>query len=66
MTDAHTPEAQATRPILIKRYARARLYDTAAAQYTTVDELRNWSARGVGFSVLDTETGDDVTQVLLA
>ncbi|MGO8799387.1 MAG: polyhydroxyalkanoate synthesis regulator DNA-binding domain-containing protein [Roseiarcus sp.] len=53
-------------PILIKRYARARLYDAARRRYVSVDELRRWRRNGVSFIVLDVETGADVTRVLLA
>lgn len=51
---------------LIKRYGRCRLYDTEAARYVTVVELRAWMARGIPFKVIDEETGDDITRVLLA
>lgn len=60
MTNAALP------PILVKRYAGTRLYDTADARYVAKDELRGWAAQGVMFCVLDTETGEDVTRVLLA
>lgn len=53
-------------PVLIKRYARSRLYDTAAHCYRTVETLRHWAATGVHFVVLDTETGKDITRVLIA
>ena len=53
-------------PILVKRYDRIRLYDTAAARYRTTDELRQWEKNGIPFVVIDTETGDDITRVLLA
>jgi hypothetical protein len=33
-------------PILIKRYAGSRLYDTSKARYVTVEELRKWSRAG--------------------
>ena len=51
---------------LVKRYARSRLYDAQAARYVTLSELRAWAAMGVAFVVIDLETGDDVTRVLLA
>ncbi len=54
------------RPILVKRYAQARLYDTVGLRYVTVDTLRAWSAAGIAFAVIDAETGDDVRHVLLA
>lgn len=53
-------------PILIKRYARARLYDTAHRRYVSIDEPRQWRRNGVSFVVQDVETGADVTRVLLA
>jgi hypothetical protein len=52
--------------IIIKRYARSRLYDAAAARYVSVEQLRHWAASGTRFAVIDTETGADVTHVLLA
>ena len=58
--------AQASEPIVIKRYARSRLYDPANQRYVTVPQLQEWAAKGLPFLVLDTETGADVTQVLLA
>jgi len=51
---------------LVKRYGRVRLYDTEAARYVTVAELRTWLAQGLAFVVIDTETGRDITRVLLA
>jgi polyhydroxyalkanoate synthesis regulator protein len=53
-------------PILVKRYARGRLYDATAGRYVTLAELRDWAARPAPFVVLDAETGEDVTRVLLA
>ena len=58
--------AQKSQPILIKRYERSRLYDAANQGYVSVEQLRGWAADGVAFVVLDTETGADVTRVLLA
>lgn len=53
-------------PLVIKRYARSHLYDPAAGRYRTVEDLRRLAARGVALTVLDSETGEDVTRVLLA
>jgi polyhydroxyalkanoate synthesis regulator protein len=58
--------AQKSQPILIKRYERCRLYDAANQRYVSLEQLRGWAADGVAFVVLDTETGVDVTRVLLA
>jgi polyhydroxyalkanoate synthesis regulator protein len=53
-------------PVVVKRYARSRLYDATNQNYVTVEQLREWASKGVAFSVIDTETGGDVTSVLLA
>jgi polyhydroxyalkanoate synthesis regulator protein len=53
-------------PILIKRYARSRLYDTSRSRYVNRDELRDWERKGIIFTVLDVETDEDITRVLLA
>jgi polyhydroxyalkanoate synthesis regulator protein len=62
------PMSIASKPatILIKRYGRSRFYDTARACYVSTDQLREWSSKGIRFAVIDTETGSDVTHVLLA
>ncbi len=53
-------------PVLVKRYGGGRLYDTAHLRYVSVVQLRGWVAAGIAFSVIDAQTGADVTQVLLA
>jgi polyhydroxyalkanoate synthesis regulator protein len=53
-------------PILIKRYADGRLYDTVALRYLSLEDLRFWKARAIAFIVIDAETGEDVTLTLLA
>jgi polyhydroxyalkanoate synthesis regulator protein len=53
-------------PITVKRYARSRLYDTVNLRYVTVEMLLAWSAAGTAVAVIDAETGEDVTRVLLA
>ena len=58
--------AARVRSILVKRYARSRLYDTANGCYVSVEQLRRWAIDGIAFAVIDTETGADVTRVLLA
>ena len=60
------PAAGTVQPILVKRYARSRLYDTANQRYVSIEQLRGWAAMGLAFSVIDTESGVDITQVLLA
>ena len=57
------PNAQ---PVLVKRYARDRPYDTVAQRYVSVEQLRRWVAVGFAFCVIYTKTGTDVTHVRLA
>ena len=58
---------------LIKRFGRLRVYHPASGGYVSsdglagdIDDLRQWRREGMAFVILDTETGADVTRVLLA
>jgi polyhydroxyalkanoate synthesis repressor PhaR len=55
------PEA----PIVIKRYANRRLYDTGTAAYVTLDDLAGRVRLGEGFIVRDAGTGEDITRSTL-
>jgi polyhydroxyalkanoate synthesis regulator protein len=55
-----------TKPILVKQYARSRLYDTVSRRYASVEHLREWADKGVLFIVRDCESDADVTRILLA
>ena len=59
-------DTSASAPVIIRRYARSRLYDAARGQYVSLETLRLWQARGMAFTVLDAEDGTDVTRILLA
>ena len=52
-------------PIIIKRYAGRRLYNTATATYVTLDELAGMVRMGEHFVVHDPATGTDVTRSIL-
>jgi translation initiation factor 2B subunit (eIF-2B alpha/beta/delta family) len=39
---------------------------TQDARYVTLADLQEWQARGLAFTVIDVETGQDATRVLLA
>lgn len=51
--------------VVVKRYARSRLYDVTNQNYVTVEQLRGCAANGIAFSVVDAETGEDVTSVVI-
>ena len=52
--------------ILIKRYSQTRLFDTSAAEYCSKEQLRQLAEAGVPFVVIDVETSEDVTELLIA
>jgi PHB accumulation regulatory protein len=52
-------------PVLIKRYAGRRLYDTVSLKYVTLDDLSRRLLDSVRFVVRDAETGEDLTPVIL-
>ena len=42
-------------PLILKRYAGNRLYDTANRCYVSVDQLRGWLSKGVAFTVIEAD-----------
>ena len=52
-------------PIIIKKYANRRLYNTASSAYVTLDDLRDLVTKDVDFRVIDAKTGDDLTRGVL-
>ena len=52
-------------PIVIKKYANRRLYNTGESKYVTLDDLSEMVREGVDFIVLDAKTGDDITRSVL-
>ena len=63
MSDA---TAGATSPIIIKKYANRRLYNTKSSSYVTLDHLSQMVKEGTDFEVRDARTGDDITRTVLA
>lgn len=52
-------------PIIIKKYANRRLYNTSSSSYITLDDLSRMTREGVEFQVLDAKTGGDITHGIL-
>ena len=48
-------------PIIIKKYANRRLYNTRSSSYITLDDLSRMTRSGVDFQVVDAKTGADIT-----
>ncbi len=52
-------------PIVIKKYANRRLYNTATSSYVTLDYLSEMVKGGQDFVVFDAKTNDDITHSVL-
>ncbi|MGB3503093.1 MAG: polyhydroxyalkanoate synthesis repressor PhaR [Mesorhizobium sp.] len=52
-------------PVVIKKYANRRLYNTGTSTYVTLEDLAEMVKRGEEFSVQDAKTGDDITHPVL-
>jgi polyhydroxyalkanoate synthesis repressor PhaR len=62
MTDTSGAE---TPPIVIKKYANRRLYNTATSSYVTLDDLSRMVKAHNDFVVYDAKTGEDITRAVL-
>jgi len=56
---------QGDSPVIIKKYANRRLYNTKSSSYITLDDLSRMTREGVEFQVLDAKTGNDITHAVL-
>lgn len=54
------------RPIIIKKYANRRLYNTGSSTYVTLDDLAVMVKAGDEFVVQDAKSGEDITRSVLA
>lgn len=61
---ATKPAADAD-PVVIKKYANRRLYNTQSSSYITLEDLAKMTRDGVDFVVLDAKTGNDITHSIL-
>jgi polyhydroxyalkanoate synthesis repressor PhaR len=61
--EAASPEND--QPVVIKKYANRRLYNTASSAYVTLDDLSLMVKDGVDFVVQDAKTGENITRQVL-
>jgi polyhydroxyalkanoate synthesis repressor PhaR len=54
-----------TPPVVIKKYANRRLYNTATSSYVTLDDLARMVKDGREFVVYDAKTGEEITRAVL-
>ncbi len=58
-------ESEKPEPIVIKKYANRRLYNTDSSSYITLDHLAAMTREGRDFKVVDAKTGEDITRSVL-
>ncbi len=52
-------------PVIIKKYANRRLYNTESSSYITLDHLATMTRQGRDFQVFDARSGEDITRSVL-
>jgi polyhydroxyalkanoate synthesis repressor PhaR len=57
--------AKSQEPIVIKKYANRRLYNTGTSTYVTLEDLAGMVKNGEDFVVYDAKTGEDITRSVL-
>ncbi|HLG48610.1 MAG TPA: polyhydroxyalkanoate synthesis repressor PhaR [Reyranella sp.] len=66
MADQPAPDAgPKPAPVVIKKYANRRLYNTATSAYVTLDHLSQMVKDKTDFVVYDAKTGEDITRSVL-
>lgn len=58
-------DASGSQPLLIKRYASRRLYNTETSDYVTLDDIARAIREGREVQIVDLKTGDDLTRQYL-
>ncbi len=58
-------KSKAEGPVIIKKYANRRLYNTQTSSYVTLDHLAAMVKDGTEFEVQDARTGEDITRSVL-
>lgn len=59
------PRASDVPPVVVKKYANRRLYNTESSSYITLDNLAEMVRQGRDFVVYDAKSGDDITRSVL-
>jgi polyhydroxyalkanoate synthesis repressor PhaR len=57
--------ADTEKPLLIKRYASRRLYNTETSDYVTLEDIAGFIRQGREVQIVDLKTGDDLTRQYL-
>src|ERR1700709_2801462 len=59
------PPVPSQPPVVVKKYANRRLYNTETSSYITLDNLADMVRAGRDFVVYDARSGDDITRGVL-
>ena len=59
------PKTADSQPVVVKKYANRRLYNTESSSYITLDNLADMVRQGRDFVVYDAKTGEDITRSVL-
>ena len=62
---ADAAEPPAGPPVVVKKYANRRLYNTESSSYVTLEDLAAMVRQGRDFVVYDAKSGDDITRSVL-
>lgn len=54
--------AETDKPLLIKRYASRRLYNTETSDYVTLEDIARFIRAGREVKIVDLKSGDDLTR----
>ena len=65
MDDAAAPAPANQTPVVIKKYANRRLYNTDSSSYITLEHLAAMTRAGRDFQVFDAKSGEDITRAVL-
>lgn len=57
--------ADTDKPLLIKRYASRRLYNTETSDYVTLEDIAGFIRAGREVQIIDLKSGDDLTRQYL-
>lgn len=57
--------ADTSKPLLIKRYASRRLYNTETSDYVTLEDISTFIRDGREVQIVDLKSGDDLTRQYL-
>ena len=57
--------AETAKPLLIKRYASRRLYNTETSDYVTLEDIASFIREGREVQIVDLKSGDDLTRQYL-